>query len=167
MANKIHAVVRTDLMTGTDVASDLRSVRYFDAAGEMADIDNGCVLKLEGLLDGEREIFKGVAPAADTKLSEVVLLATPELMYDEREKHLVDFYNAAGRACRGYVMHTNDIFSVTAPALDGVLAKGNYVELQASHKMNAVAAATGATVVGKIIDVETVGSLVYYVILVA
>lgn len=168
MANEIHAVVRTDLMTGTDVAADLRSVRYMASGDTETDIDNGCVVKLDGLMDGEREIFKGVTPAADTDLGDVVLVATPEVMYDQRKQNLTDFYNEAGRPCRGYILHKNDMFSVTADALDGTPEVGNVVELQADVKMKVVASATGgSTTVGKIVAVETVGRYTYYVILVA
>ena len=77
MANKKHAVIRTDLMTGTDVAADLRSVRYLADGATPTDIDNGCIVKLDGLLEG-------VTPATDTPMKDLVVIATPELMYDER-----------------------------------------------------------------------------------
>lgn len=164
MPNKKHAVIRTDLMTGTDVAADLRSVRYMADGATPTDIDNGCIVKLAGLLEGERELYKGVTPAADTKRKDLVVIATPELMYDERKKGLINFYNEAGRACRGYIMHENDIFSVTKEALTGATAVGAVVEVAADVHMNAVEAATGATKIGEIIAVEGAGSLTYYVI---
>lgn len=168
MANEVHAVIRTDLMTGTDVAADLRSVRYMGDGESATDIDNGCVVKLDGLMDGEREIFKGVTPAGDTPLDEIVVIATPEVMYDQRKRNLTDFYNEAGRACRGYIMHKNDMFGVTAEALDGTPEVGYVVELQADVKMKVVESATGgSTTVGKIVAVETAGRHTYYVILVA
>lgn len=44
-------------------------------------------------------------------------------------------------------------------------AKGNIVELAAGTKLNVAASATsGATTVGKIIDVEIAGRYTYYVI---
>lgn len=164
MPNTKHAVIRTDLMTGTDVAADLRSVRYMADGATATKIDNGCVVKLNGLMDGEREIYKGVTPAADTAKKDIVIIATPELMYDERLRGLTKFYNEAGRNCRGYILHDNDIFSVTAEALSGTPAVGAVVELAADVKMSCVEAASGATKIGEIIAVEQAGALTYYVI---
>ena len=167
-----HAVVRTDNMFGTDVRAGLVSAKYFVSTTETA-IDNGNVVKLDSLLPGEREIFKAVAPAADTALNEVVLVDAPEVMYDERLRNLEDYYNEAGKPFRGYRLHSGDAFSVTKDGLDGVAepAKGDVVELKAGTKLNVVAAATGATqgstVVGKIEAIEIVGRYKFYVIRVA
>jgi len=171
MNKTLHGVVRTDNMYGTDVRAGLVSIRYYDN-NEFADIDNGCVLKV-GALEGdanigyEREIFKGTAPAANDALKDVVLIASPEVMYDERLRGLTDFYNVAGKACRGYRFHSGDIFSVTKTVLDGkeTPAVGDIVELKAGIKMNVAASATsGSTQVGKIIAVDVVGQITYYAI---
>ena len=167
-----HAVVRTDNMYGTDVRAGLVSAKYFVDTTETA-IDNGNVVKLVELLEGEREIFKAVAPAANTPISEVVLVDAPEVMYDERLRNLDEFYNKAGKPFRGYRLHTGDAFSVTKDGLDGAAtpAVGDVVELKAGTKLNVKAAATGATagstVVGAIEAVEIVGRYTYYVIRVA
>lgn len=166
-----HGIVRTDLMYGTDVRSGLVSVKYMGANGSTpTDIDNGNVLKVSALQTGEREIYVGAAVAAATPINEVVLIASPEVMYDERLRNLEDFYNEAGKACRGYRLHTGDIFSVTKDALAGAAtpAVGDVVELAAGTKLSVVAAATGATsgstVVGKILAIDVVGRYTYYAI---
>lgn len=170
-----HAVVRTDLMFGTNVNAGLRSFKYMGSGSTATDIDNGNVVRLDGIIadavTGEvpdREVWKAVTPAANSAIGDIVLVATPELHYDERYKMLKDFYNAAGRICRGYVLHRDDIFSVTAEALSGVTsstAPGWAVELQADTKLKTAATATnGSTVVGKIIQIETIGAVKYYVI---
>ena len=166
MANeKKYAVVRTDNMFGTDVRAGLVSVKYMGADGANAEeIENGCVVKLKELAEGEREVFVGVTPTAEDDLNDIVLIATPEVMHDERKKNLDQYVNEAGKTSRGYRLHEG-IYSVTAEALIGTPAKGNIVELAAGTKLNAVASATGnATKVGKIIDVETAGRYTYYVI---
>lgn len=177
-----YAVVRTDNMYGTDVRAGLVSVKYIVTTGsgttddpyvdtETA-IENGNVLKLGSLIDGEREIFAGSAPAANSSIKDIVLVATPEVMYDERKKNLDEYINEAGKACRGYRLHSGDIFSVTKEALDGAAAPavGDVVELKAGTKLNVVAAGTGATsgstVVGKIHHIENAGRYKYYAILV-
>lgn len=169
MAKTIHAVVRTDEMLATTASAGLYSVKYNDGT-DFADIDNGHVVALDSLMKNEREIWKAVTPAANSDIKQIVLIATPEVMHDERLRNLSDFYNEAGIDARGYMLHSGDIFSVTAEALDGADtdAKGKIVELQADTKMKVVSAATsGSTAIGSIVDIETVGALTYYVIRVA
>lgn len=162
-----HAVVRTDKMFGTDVRSGLVSAKYIVGTTE-TDIDNGNVVMLDGLMTGEREVYKATTPAANTALAKIVLVASPEVMYDERLKSIADFYNKAGDIVRGYYLHSEDIFSVTADALAGVTsstAVGALVELQAGTKLKVVSTATsGSTQVGKIIEIANAGALKYYVI---
>lgn len=171
-----HGVVRTDNMAGTDVRAELVSIEYLGADGQTETaIDNGCVLKV-GPLKGdatngyEREIYVGSVPAADDKLDDVVLVVSPELMYDERLRTLDCFYNEAGQPCRGYHFHRGAIFSVTKEALDGKATPeiGDTVELQASIKMKVVASPTASTTtVGEIIAIDVVGRHTYYVVRVA
>lgn len=167
MANAIHSVVRTDAMLATSGSAGLFSFKYFGADGNAADIDNGCVVKLDGLMEGERELYNGVVPAANTALSDIVLVDTPEVMYDERLRNLTDFYNEAGAACRGYMLHTGDIFSVSTAGVDAAaeVAVGDVAELQAGTKLKIVKTLTdGSTQVGAVIAVEQVGTMTYVVI---
>ncbi len=164
MAN--YGVVRLDNMSGTTDGTLLRSVRFYDNDKEAA-IENGRVVLIGDLLDGQREVRKATAPTATSPLTHIGLVAAPELMYDERKRNLTEFINEAGENVRVYIPHVRDIFSVTAEALDAAaaIAKGNLVELQAGTKLKVVATATDkSTQVGKIVDIETVGSLTYYVI---
>lgn len=167
MANK-YGVVRTDNMAGTDVRSELVSVKYMgDNKTTPTEIENGCVLKASELIEGEREIFVGEKPAKNTPLGEIVLVASPEVSYDERVRNLDEYINEAGKALRGYRLKSGQIFSVTKEALDGLgtPAKGNIVELKAGIKLNVVASPTGETTqVGKIIAVEKTSRYTYYVI---
>lgn len=168
MAKVKHAVVRTDNMYGTDVRAGLVSIKYFNEEVP-TEIDNGNVLKVGELLEGEREIFKGADVAADDELKDVVLLAGVEVMYDERLNSLDDYYNEAGKAIRGYRFHDGQIFSVTKEALAGKETPevGDIVELAAGTKMNVAASATGgSTQVGRIIAIDEVGRFTYYAILV-
>lgn len=169
-----HGVVRTDKLMGTDVRSMLVSLNYIvvdnNVETETA-IDNGNIVKLGDLVEGEREIYKATAPAASDALADVVLVASPEVMYDEKLKDLADFYNEEGKNARGYRLHSGDIFSLTADALtgttgeSGTLAVGSIIELQAGTKLKAVASTTsGSTAVGKIIAIDVVGPYTYYVI---
>lgn len=166
---KTYAVVRTDNMFGTDVRAGLVSVKYMGADGNSAaEIENGSVVKITTLAEGEREVFVAVDPAANDKMTDIVLLAAPEVMYDERKKNLHDYINEAGKAIRGYRLHDGNTFSVTKEALVGEApAVGSIVELTAGTKLNVAKTATsGATAIGKIIDVEIAGRYTYYVVLI-
>lgn len=163
-----HAVVRTDAMAATDVRGQLVSVKYMGTDGATPTaIENGNVLKIGALMTGEREIYVGGAVAANDKIDDIVLIASPEVVYDERKRNLDDFVNEAGKACRGYHIHSGDTFSVTAEALSGTdtPAVGNIVELAAGTKLAfAASATTGSTKVGRIIAVDVVGRYTYYAI---
>ena len=163
-----YAVVRTDAMAGTTVGSMLVSVKYMGAdKNTPTEIENGNVLKLGALATGEREIYVGEAVTKDSKLTDVVLIATPEVMYDERKHNLDEYINEAGDICRGYRLHSGDTFSVTAEALSGAgtPAVGNVVELADGTKLAFAGTATvGSTSVGKIIAVENTGRYTYYVV---
>lgn len=165
-----YGVVRTDNMYGTDVRAALVSVEYLGADGETETaIENGNVLELDGLKDGEREIFVGKAPTAASEMKDVVLVASPEVMYEATAHNLDEFINKAGVPARGYRLHQGDIFSVTKDALDGVEepAVGNIVELKAGTKLNVAESLTqDSTKVGEIIAIDVVGRYTYYVILV-
>lgn len=157
-----HAVVRTDLMWGTDVRSGLVSIKYMGADGATpTEIDNGNVLKVGALMEGEREIYTGTDVAANDAITSVVLVASVEVMYDERIRNLDEFYNEADAICRGYRLHSGDVFSVTADALEGTPAVGSAVSLAAGTKLEV--GGTGTTV-GTIIAEDIVGRYTYYAI---
>ena len=167
-----YAVVRTDNMAGTDVRSMLVSVRYYDRDNPAA-IENGHVVWLDNLEEGEREVHACSDVNSDTPINEVVLIASPEVTYDERYIDLDDYINEAGKICRAYRLHSGDFFSVTKEALSGVEtpAVGDVVELADGTMLNVVSAhdgaTEGATVVGAIHAIETAGRYTFYVIRVA
>ena len=165
MAN--HAVIRKDRLYGTDVAPALISMRFMDANDQGAAIDNGNVVKVVGLMTNERELYKAVAPAANTALKDIAIVGTPEVNYDEREKNLDDFFNKADEDSLGYRPHAGDMFGVTAAGLSAAatIAKGDIVELQADTKLKVVKTATsGSTPVGVIADINKAGRYTYYVV---
>lgn len=167
MADTKHAVVRTDAMAGTDLRDQLISLRYMGSDGDTATaIDNGNVVKVGDLVDGERNIFVGSAPAKDDAVKDLVLIASEEIDYEHNHANLEDFQNEAGANCRGYRLHSGSIFSVTAEGLTGTKKVGDIVEISdGSTMLNTAATATASTTtVGKLIAVETAGRYTYYVI---
>lgn len=150
-----YAIVRTDLMSGTKQPADLVSIKYQVESVDTA-IENGNVALVGALGTGEREVYLASAPAANSALEDVVLVATPELNYDERLKNLNQFRNEAGEIARGYRFRSGNVFSVTAEALTATTpAVGNIVELQADTKLKVVSSLTsGSTKVGTVIAIE-------------
>lgn len=167
MANTIHNCVRTDNMSATKDGSLLRSVKYFVGSTPTA-INNGMVVKIEGLIAGEREIRKATAPSANTPISEVGLVASPEYLVDERKRNLTDFTNEADEAARVYKFHSGDAFGVTVGCFDTKPVVGNAIELMDGTTFKAVAAATAdSTQIGEIIAIESESGITYYVVEVA
>lgn len=147
-----YAVVTRERMTTEWDGSKRLSAKYLPSDVEAA-IENGNVVKLEGLVAGEREIYKAVTPAVDTELKAIGLVTTPEVVADERKKNLEDFRNEAGEEITVDKLFSGDVFSITAEGFDGAPAVGAIVELKAGVKLNAVEELTsGSTQVGTIID---------------
>lgn len=153
-----YGVVRTDLMNGTYNPADLVSVRYSPSATDTA-IENGNVVLLGALDTSNREVYVGATPAVNSSLSKIVLIATPEVLADERLQALSDFRNEAGEIARGYRLRSGNIFSVTAAAITPISgtapAIGQVVELAAATKLKLVTALTGgSTQVGTVIQID-------------
>jgi hypothetical protein len=158
------SIVITDKLVATKVGN-LESVKYYVSTTETA-IENGHVVELAGLVSGSREVQKGVA-VTDVK-KEVVLVAAPELIYDEttRAKGLDDFENEAGKPFRAYHLSAGDIFTISDIAVtalaDGTPVVGNYVitEVGATKlKESATAPAVEANrFLGKVIEKKVFGS---------
>ena len=165
MANTIHAVVRLDAVQATHDGSLLRSIKYMPS-GTAAEIDNGNFVALKGRLAGEREVWEGITPASGATVDAIVLIASPEYEVAERNQNFTDFYNKAGDIARGIVLTRGDCFSVTGEALDGTPTVGQVVEIKANQTRGHVAATgtAGAVVIGKVTEIDKVGSLTYYVI---
>ena len=153
-----HAVLRTDNMDGTILGEDLVSGKYLPGDTATA-IDNGNVVVIGDLIDGEREMRKLTTPAANTNLWDCGVVGSEEVLKDKSYNTLDEFYNEAGAPCRVYRFKPYKIFSVTKEAFasgaSAQLKVGGVVELMAGTTFNCVASATASTTqVGKIIAVE-------------
>ena len=159
-----YTVFRSDLLSGTDVAADLVSCRVYDGEGNPIAVENGTIVELQGYEEGEREVMKAVLATSASKLSDCVVIGSVELMYDERKQNLDEFINEAGVICRGYVLRSRNMFSVTKEGFVGgaVAEKGAEVGIGEGGKFDA--AGTGF---GQIMAVEVAGRYTYYVIKIA
>lgn len=156
-----YTVIRTDLMSGTNQPADLVSLRFYDGEDKPAEVENGVIVKLEGYEDGQREVMKAVAASADDDLNDCAIVAGVEVMYDERKKNLDEFINEAGKATRGYIPRSRNIFSVTKEGfVDGTVPeKGDEVGIGEGGKIDA--AGTG---LGVCVDIDVAGRYTYYAI---
>lgn len=156
-----YTVIRTDLMSGTKDPADLVSLRFYDADGKQAEVENGTIVKLQGYEDGEREVMKAIAAAAGDSLNDCAIVAGVEVMYDERKKNLDEYVNEAGKAVRGYIPRSRNVFSVTKEGfVNGTVpTKGAEVGIGANGKIDA-----SGTGLGTCVDVEVVGRYTYYAI---
>ena len=135
-------------MSGTNQPADLVSLRFYDGEDKPAEVENGVIVKLEGYEDGQREVMKAVAASADDDLNDCAIVAGVEVMYDERKKNLDEFINEAGKATRGYIPRSRNIFSVTKEGfVDGTVPeKGNEVGIGEGGKIDAAGTGLGVCV---------------------
>ena len=152
-----YPVVRLDNMQGTHDGTKLRSAVL---VGATEPIVNGTVVQLGGLKDGEREIFEAALASKEGK--PMCLVATPEVMYEDRKVQLTDFVNDAEGTLRCYIFCPADTFSLSGEYFETAPEKG-----AAMGVTNGKIMADGTLPLGTCIDVEQVGSLTYYVIEVA
>ena len=159
-----YTVIRTDLLSGTDVAADLVSLRVYDDEGKHIAVENGTIVELKGYEDGQREVMKAVLATSESKIEDCAIVATVELMYDERKKNLDEFINEAGTICRGYIPRSRNMYSITKEGFVGGAAPeaGTEVGIGANGKLDA--AGTGF---GSVMAVEIAGRYTYYVIKIA
>lgn len=155
-----YCVIRTDLMSGTKQPADLLSVRVYDGKGNKIDAENGLIVKVGALEDGEREVHKATLAASTDNLDECAILAGVEIMYDETKHSLDDYYNVAGKAVRAYIPRNRNVFSVTKEGfVDGTVpAVGDTVGIGAGK------IAAGGAGLGKCIAIEKAGMFTFYVI---
>jgi hypothetical protein len=108
-----YGVVRTDSVKAIK-AGGIKSGRYYVSDTATA-IDNGCIVKLDSLISGERDLWKVVAPG-DVKTPNCYLVATPEIVYSEELKSsgaLDAFQNAAGANITLIPLEVGDTFSIS------------------------------------------------------
>ncbi len=70
---KVYTVIRTDLMSGTKQPADLVSLRFYNAEGKPAEVENGVIVELQEYEDGEREVYKAVAATSSSELNKCAI----------------------------------------------------------------------------------------------
>lgn len=129
-----------------------------------ADIDNGMPVVIgelasTGVYSGEREVFTTTLPAAAT--DDVWVVTTPELDYTTFTKG--DFYNKENAIVRLSKLVKYDIFSISAgTGLSATPSTTNkYIAPKSGGGWTVSSSETNAF--AKLLSIETVGDVVYYV----
>lgn len=157
MAN--HAMFRSDAMAGTTLGQYLVSLRV------ATEIDNGMLVAVGALEDGQREVKAMAAITADTKVGAIAVLGSEEVDKEKTFDTVGGFTNKVGTIARGYILHDNVAYSVTAEAFEGgVPAKGAKVFAKAGSNKHHTA---GDVEIGVCEAVETDGATTWYVIRIA
>ena len=154
MAN--HVMFRSDAMAGTTLGQYLVSLRV------SADIDNGMLVAVGALEEGEREV-KTMAPIANaTKLGEIAVLGSEEVNKAKSYDTVGEFTHEKGSIARGYILHNGGAYAVTAGAFDGAVpAKGAKIYAKAGSNKHFT---SGDVEIGTCEAIETEGATVWYVI---
>jgi hypothetical protein len=140
------AIVRLDKITGNHLSNGRHATEV---------MLNGYFVELGGLVAGERETYAITAPA-EVLTTEVLLHASPEVMYDPRDSALEDFYVEAGNECRLYHLTVGDIVTLTEDLFVAPPAVGNIVSPQVgAFKLGAVVA--GARLTLEVIEATQLG----------
>lgn len=152
-----NCVVRTDLLAGTRNPAFLEHGRYYNASSAQAEIQNGSIVYVGALEDGERESHKYTDVPEDATIKDLVLIAAPEVIYDEsNHKTLRDFINEAGKIIRGYYLLPQTEFSVSAEGIDGTAPTvGQTLVVAKDSHILKVGAASAGTVIGTCTAIET------------
>lgn len=151
-----NAIIRLDNVSATHDGSLLKSVKL------TAPLQNGSVVEIGGLVAGEREIHSTTTPKATSTYFGI--LCTPELMYDEK-KQMDEFVNVVDKPARAFIPTKGDIFSATVEVFSATPKVGDAVELATANTMKVAATATtDSTQIGKVIEIDVVGSKTFYVV---
>lgn len=134
--------IRLDVMSGNKDNTQVKSAKYFKDDA-VAPVENGTIVAIGGLLDGEREVHKVTDVADDSTY--VGIVSTPELEYEERGNRGIEtFSNETDAVVRVHVLHEGDIFSIA--------------NLESKEDL-----ACGTKLVAKHIQTEVVGRFTYEV----
>ena len=153
MAKQIRSVVRLDDQRFSGAREDVYSLRVSD------EVENGFVLKVGDVEDGNRDVREGVKPSAGDKIA---IVAHHAHIYDTARRGDAEeryFYMEAGDVVRAYAPSPTYKFAVTEEGIEGEAEKGKFVVSADGYKLEVADTepvdATGF--VGKIVRLDTVG----------
>lgn len=89
---------------------NIESVIVHDADGNEVEVPNGVFVTLDGTLG--REVKRAVLAGAEDATAEVLLVASPEVVYDGSDD-LADFVNEEGAVARAFRLADGDVITLT------------------------------------------------------
>ena len=127
--DKNYAVVETSKLAAVRGGGHIYSLIHDD------DVENGCVGYVGALaedVEGQETYEFGVFDEDTLGKHKVILVATPEWSYEDchRDRQaLYNFINEAGVVFRGFDLIVNDVYAVSAPAINA----GEIEEIKANQ----------------------------------
>jgi hypothetical protein len=138
------AIVRLDKVQSKKYGN-LESVKH------SANLTNGLFFHVGALVAGERELKEVAVPSTTTfEKAEVVLHASPEVMYDPRKGGLKDYVLEAGEAGRAYHLVPGDIVTLTSDLFTAAPTVGQYVVTDGSGSMKLAPSTDGTQVISTV-----------------
>lgn len=164
MAN--HVMFCSDAMPGTTLGQYLVSLRV------ATEIDNGMLVAVGALEDGQREVKAMAAITADTKIGAIAVLGSEEVDKEKTFDTVGGFTNKVGTIARGYILHDNGAYSVTAGAFETgkIPAVGNTIYAKINTNLHTTDAKNGEdnnVKIGTCEAIEVDGATTWYVIRIA
>jgi hypothetical protein len=143
-------------MAGTILGQYLVSLRVAEP------IDNGMLVAVGALEEGQREV-KTMAPiTAETKRGAIAVLGSEEVDKAKSFNTVGEFTNEKGSIARGYILHDGGAYAVTAGAFDGSApTKGAKIYAKAGSNKHFTA---GDVEIGTCEAIENDGAITWYVI---
>jgi hypothetical protein len=109
------------------------------------DVTNGVFHIVGGLAPNQREVRTATAPT-DVATQEILMHASPEVMYDPREAGLKHYVLKAGEAGRSYHFSEGDMVTITADLITGAPVVGKFlIPTNGSLKLTVANDLAGAT----------------------
>jgi hypothetical protein len=146
------AIVRKDKMLA-GYNGNLESVIVHNDADAQVEITNGVFVKVEGLMEGQREVKKAVLADLTVADEDILFIHNSEVMYDERKSKLADFRIKAGKVARAYRLFDGDIITLTTDLFATAPAVGEELVVHSNGLLGADATALAtAKVVFEVIE---------------
>lgn len=138
----------------------LKSVYVGRIFNVMADseIEQGSLVAIGDLVDGEREIYNAAA-VANATAEKVALIASDEVDYDPRKAMWEDFTNEANYPAKAYELNENDEFTISEDGFTGTPEVGKYLITSNNSLKGEIAddLNDGTAFAAKIIKLTTLG----------
>lgn len=138
----------------------LKSVYVGRIFNVMADfeIEQGSLVAIGDLVDGQREIYNPAA-VTDATTEKVALIASDEADYDPRKAMWEDFTNEADYPAKAYELKENDVFTISEDGFTGTPEVGKYLITSNNSLKGKIAddLTDGTAFAAKIIDLPKLG----------